>query len=90
MALLGEVGELSELLQFDGDDDIIDNNDNSNSNNTEDVLLLLPLSDRLQLPENSMKLDKLSQELADVSIYALRLITICDVVELVKEALEQE
>mmetsp|Transcript_38562 Transcript_38562/g.44422 ORF Transcript_38562/g.44422 Transcript_38562/m.44422 type:complete len:334 (+) Transcript_38562:222-1223(+) len=91
MALLGEVGELSELLQFDGDDDIIDNDDNNdNSNNTEDVLLPLPLSDRLQLPENSMKLDKLSQELADVSIYALRLITICDVVELVKEALEQE
>jgi len=83
MALLGEVGELSELLQFDGDDIF----DNDNSNNTD---VLLPLSDRLQLIENSIKLDKLSQELADVSIYALRLITVCDVVELVKESLEQE
>ena len=73
MALLGEVGELSELLQYEGDDD--DDDDNS-----------MPLIDRLQNKEPE-KLDKLSQELADVSIYALRLATVCNVIEPLKESL---
>jgi dCTP diphosphatase len=56
LALLGEVGELAELLQWKGDDD------------------------DAQLKLSSQELDKLSQELADVSIYLLRLATVCEVV----------
>jgi dCTP diphosphatase len=65
MALLGEVGELSELLQFKGDQ------------NVEDLVEAL----------EPKELDKLSQEIADVSIYLLRLATVCDVVEPLCEAL---
>lgn len=65
MALLGEVGELSELLQFKGDDNI------------EDLVASL----------EPKQLDKLSQEVADVSIYLLRLATVCDVVAPMCEAL---
>ena len=66
MALLGEVGELSEILQWEDEDwDVIDG----------DLLLV----------------DKLSQELADVSIYAIRLATVCGLVEdLVTFLVQQE
>ena len=53
MALLGEVGELAELLQFKGDS---------------------------QVEITNQELDKLSQEIADVSIYMLRLATVCNVI----------
>ena len=53
LALLGEVGELAELVQWKGDEQ--------------------PLS--LEVKE----LDKLSQELADVSIYLLRLASVTNV-----------
>jgi NTP pyrophosphatase (non-canonical NTP hydrolase) len=81
MAMLGEVGELSELLQYDGEDEY----DFISSKYDKPLLLM----DRLQLDdENSKKkLDKLSQELADVTIYALRLVTVCNVIQPLKESL---
>ncbi|OEU06521.1 hypothetical protein FRACYDRAFT_254541 [Fragilariopsis cylindrus CCMP1102] len=95
MAMLGEVGELSELLQYNGEDEY--NNDtshenNNEGNNNENNELPLLLMDRLQLnDENSKKkLDKLSQELADVTIYALRLVTVCNVIQPLKESLQQK
>jgi dCTP diphosphatase len=75
MALLGEVGELSELLQFKGDGCC--DTDGSNNQQNKDLVSNL---DRLEL-------DKLSQELADVSIYLLRLATVCNVVSPLCEAL---
>ena len=83
MALLGEVGELSELLQYDGEDEY----PNDFISKYDKPLLLM---DRLQLDdENSKKkLDKLSQELADVTIYALRLVTVCNVIQPLKESLQ--
>lgn len=64
LAMLGEVGELAELVQWKGDDP-----------NLVDGL-------------SSQELDKLSQELADVSIYLLRLTTECNLVEQVSEGLK--
>lgn len=54
LALLGEVGELAELVQWKGDDDngVVE----------------------------AEELEKFSQELADVTIYLLRLATVVDVV----------
>ena len=66
LALMGEVGELAELLQWDGDDTFHSNNNDNCEPNT---------------------LDKLSQELADVSIYAIRLATVCNVVDGLRESL---
>jgi NTP pyrophosphatase (non-canonical NTP hydrolase) len=62
--LLGEVGELAELVQWKGDD--------------EDPSF------------DTKELDKLSQELADVSIYLLRLATVRDVVTPLCEQAWQE
>ena len=42
--------------------------------------------DRLEASDPK-KLDELSQELADVSIYAIRLATVCNVVEGLQESL---
>mmetsp|Transcript_24854 Transcript_24854/g.52738 ORF Transcript_24854/g.52738 Transcript_24854/m.52738 type:complete len:276 (+) Transcript_24854:654-1481(+) len=66
LALMGEVGELAELLQWDGDDAFYSNDDDDCQPNT---------------------LDNLSQELADVSIYAIRLATVCNVVDGLRESL---
>ena len=57
LAMLGEVGELAELIQWKSD-----------------------LDTTTASPLSSDELDKLSQELADVSIYLLRLATQCNVV----------
>ena len=57
LAMLGEVGELAELIQWKSD-----------------------LDTSKASPLSSDELDKLSQELADVSIYLLRLATQCNVV----------
>ena len=62
LALLGEAGELAEVLQWDGDDD-----DDEGGADTRPTI-------------DPSTLDKLSQELADVSIYAIRLATVCGVV----------
>jgi dCTP diphosphatase len=67
LALMGEFGELAELLQWKGDNDDDDDTD-------------------MMEPE---LLDKLSQELADVTIYLLRLATVCKVVEPVCEAMKE-
>ena len=77
MALLGEVGELSEILQWEDEDwDVIDG----------DLLLV----DKLHASDIK-RLDELSQELADVSIYAIRLATVCGLVEdLVTFLVQQE
>lgn len=64
LALLGEVGELAELVQWKGDDD------------NEDLKL------------ERKELDKLSQELADVSIYLLRLASVVNVTAPLVEQLE--
>ena len=64
LALLGEVGELAELVQWEGDEKPLDF-------------------------ETKVSLDKLSQELADVSIYLLRLATVTDTVAALQEAISQ-
>ncbi len=66
LALLGEVGELAELVQWSGDDGLVG-----------DVLC-------------EKTLDKVGQEIADVSIYLLRLCDVCSVPlgELMIELLE--
>ena len=64
LAFMGELGELSELLQWDGDDS----------------------TDTLE----PKRLDKLSQELADVTIYILRLATVCDVIEELCETVKND
>ena len=77
MALLGEVGELSEILQWEDEDwDVIDGEQH--------------LVDKLHASDMK-RLDELSQELADVSIYAIRLATVCGLVEdLVTFLVQQE
>lgn len=69
LALMGEVGELAELLQWKADDH---KNDNGG-----DLL-------------SAVELDKLSQELADVAIYSMRIATVCGVVQPVCDALLEE
>ena len=58
------MGELAELLQWDGDyDDNDDNDDNdTDSNKSTDEKTII----------------KLSQEIADCTIYAIRIATVCD------------
>lgn len=63
LALLGEVGELAELVQWKGD---------------EPKPLVL----------ETKELDKLSQELADVSIYLLRLASVTNVTSELVENLD--
>jgi NTP pyrophosphatase (non-canonical NTP hydrolase) len=70
LALLGEVGELAEILQFRGGGDDDDDDDSP-------------------LELSSEEVEKLSQELADVSIYLLRLATVCQVVTPLCEALQE-
>jgi len=65
LAMLGEVGELAELVQWMGDDH----------------------SSSVDKQFSSKELDKLSQELADVSIYLLRIATECKVVAEVSQGL---
>eukprot|EP00980_Cylindrotheca_fusiformis_P014618 scaffold3963_cov65-Cylindrotheca_fusiformis.AAC.3 len=62
LALLGEVGELAEILQWNDDKD--------------------------ETPSTKL-LDQLSQELADVSIYLLRLATVCNVVPELAQGLQE-
>ena len=71
LALLGEVGELAELVQWKGDLD--HHNDDSDSFTS-------------QL--SSQELDKLSQELADVAIYLLRMASVTNVTDALVEYLE--
>jgi NTP pyrophosphatase (non-canonical NTP hydrolase) len=68
LALLGEVGELAELVQWKGDNE--DEDANANVTFTE------------------QELDKMGQELADVTIYLLRLTFVCQLVEPVQTSLQ--
>jgi len=79
MALLGEAGELAEILQFEKDDW-------EETENDEPRLLLV---DKLHSSEPE-RLDELSQELADVSIYALRLATVCGQLDNLRDSLVQQ
>ena len=79
MALLGETGELAEILQWENDDW-------EQIENEEERLLLV---DKLHSCEPE-RLDELSQELADVSIYALRLATVCDILDDLHDLLIQQ
>ena len=67
LALLGEVGELAELFQWSGD---IENSDSSNDGE-EGKGCLSGWSEE--------EVDKVGQEIADVSIYLIRLADICNV-----------
>jgi len=86
LALLGEAGELAELLQWERDDWDDEPESNTDPSNSEPRLLLV---DRLHSCEPE-KLDELSQELADVTIYALRLATVCGLVDDLRESLVQQ
>jgi dCTP diphosphatase len=58
LALMGEIGELAEIFQFMGDDDV----DGKNCDSL-----------------NVKQLDKIGQELADVTIYICRLLDVCQI-----------
>jgi len=90
LALLGEAGELAEILQWEGDDwETTTTTAAGGDENDGDVPKPL-LVDKLHSCEPE-KLDDLSQELADVSIYAIRLATVCGVIgELNKSLVQQE
>jgi dCTP diphosphatase len=74
LALLGEVGELAELVQWKGD-----NNEYDNECEEQEEPLF-----------TTTELDKLSQELADVTIYLLRLANVCDLTSQLHERVQQE
>eukprot|EP00592_Proboscia_alata_P010903 CAMPEP_0194364018 /NCGR_PEP_ID=MMETSP0174-20130528/11909_1 /TAXON_ID=216777 /ORGANISM="Proboscia alata, Strain PI-D3" /LENGTH=251 /DNA_ID=CAMNT_0039137805 /DNA_START=249 /DNA_END=1000 /DNA_ORIENTATION=- len=65
LALLGEVGELAELVQWKGDD-----RDGVTDTNAGEPTV----------PFDSLEMVQLSQELADVFTYLLRLATVCDLI----------
>ena len=78
LALVGEMGELAELLQWDGDSEN-DNNDDSNDDST-----IIGNS-----KDDEKTTIKLSQEIADCTIYAIRIATVCggDVVSQIQQQL---
>jgi dCTP diphosphatase len=63
MALMGEIGELAEIFQFMGDDDTVSSDSH---NSTKNALSM-------------QQLDKVGQELADVTIYLCRLSDVCQI-----------
>eukprot|EP00537_Pseudo-nitzschia_pungens_P018184 CAMPEP_0172409190 /NCGR_PEP_ID=MMETSP1061-20121228/76240_1 /TAXON_ID=37318 /ORGANISM="Pseudo-nitzschia pungens, Strain cf. pungens" /LENGTH=333 /DNA_ID=CAMNT_0013145339 /DNA_START=512 /DNA_END=1513 /DNA_ORIENTATION=- len=85
LALLGEAGELAELLQWNGDHDHDHEHDHE-----QDLQQQQQQQQHTELDAelDAETLDKLSQELADVSIYAIRLATVCGVVEDLRESLK--
>lgn len=90
LALLGEVGELAELVQWKGDQvlptpNVNDDQDGANSPSSE----ALTPQNQSPMGLTSSELDKLSQELADVTIYSLRIATVCDIVDPVRNVLQE-
>lgn len=63
LALMGEIGELAEIFQFMGDDDAPGSCHESATNKALSV----------------QQLDKIGQELADVTIYLCRLSDVCQI-----------
>eukprot|EP00535_Pseudo-nitzschia_heimii_P000879 CAMPEP_0197185248 /NCGR_PEP_ID=MMETSP1423-20130617/11521_1 /TAXON_ID=476441 /ORGANISM="Pseudo-nitzschia heimii, Strain UNC1101" /LENGTH=322 /DNA_ID=CAMNT_0042636263 /DNA_START=129 /DNA_END=1097 /DNA_ORIENTATION=+ len=82
LALLGEAGELAEILQWDKEDWEVE--DDTKDDEPRPLLV-----DRLHSCE-PQRLDELSQELADVSIYALRLATVCGLIGDLRESLVKQ
>lgn len=74
LALLGEVGELAELVQWKGDDHGV-----TDTNAGEPTA-----------PFDSLEMVQLSQELADVFTYLLRLATVCDLISALCNSLKQQ
>jgi len=75
LALLGEVGELAELVQWKGDD-----RDGVTDTNAGEPTV----------PFDSLEMVQLSQELADVFTYLLRLATVCDLISALCNSLKQQ
>jgi NTP pyrophosphatase (non-canonical NTP hydrolase) len=67
LALMGEVGELAELFQWHGD--VGSNDDGVN----------IQAADLLGVGWSDEEVDKVGQEIADVSIYLMRLADVCGV-----------
>ena len=65
LALMGEIGELAEIFQFMGDDDK-DAAGSTGTNSTTNIFSV-------------QQLDKIGQELADVTIYLCRLSDVCQI-----------
>jgi NTP pyrophosphatase (non-canonical NTP hydrolase) len=63
LALMGEIGELAEIFQFMGDDDATASTNESATSKALSV----------------QQLDKVGQELADVTIYLCRLSDVCQI-----------
>lgn len=78
LALLGEVGELAELFQWSGD---VDKTDESNDNTAESVggNPVAKQSGLMTIGWTEEEVDKVGQEVADVTIYLIRLADICHV-----------
>mmetsp|Transcript_12489 Transcript_12489/g.26584 ORF Transcript_12489/g.26584 Transcript_12489/m.26584 type:complete len:341 (+) Transcript_12489:63-1085(+) len=78
LALLGEVGELAELFQWRGDHD---NNDDNADGNEDGDAGVNPNGEKRNIEKllTEEELDKIGQEIADVSIYLLRLADVCHV-----------
>ncbi|EED90815.1 predicted protein [Thalassiosira pseudonana CCMP1335] len=78
LALLGEVGELAELFQWSGD---VDKTDESNDNTAESVggNPFAKQSGLMTIGWTEEEVDKVGQEVADVTIYLIRLADICHV-----------
>ena len=64
LALMGEIGELAEIFQFMGDDDDVTGSITERATN--EAL-------------SAQQLDKIGQELADVTIYLCRLSDVCQI-----------
>jgi len=75
LALLGEVGELAELVQWKGDD--CDGVTDTNAGEP-------------TAPFDSLEMVQLSQELSDVFTYLLRLATVCDLISALCNSLKQQ
>lgn len=72
LAMIGELGELAELFQFHGDDD-----DTGNSSAPDDTTTNASSSSTTIKSIPLHLYDKLGQEMADVTIYLLRLADVC-------------
>jgi dCTP diphosphatase len=86
LALLGEVGELAELVQWKGDE--LQTPGAHDDPDTKVSSGATASRNRFPLGLTSAELDKISQELADVAIYSLRIATVCDIVDPVRNVLQ--
>ena len=71
LALMGEVGELAELFQWSGDS--VDDESKAGAHSENEVRGLMSIG------WTSEDVDKVGQEIADVSIYLIRLADVCGV-----------